>query len=130
MDPEIIDEAEWPLVTVRWEGNIDDATLAIVLARMDIWLARGQRFGLLIDSRGAGGLSPEQRTRLIAHMKSRASRTSELLVQAGVMDNLIHRTLFHWINLLFPNPFPSKVFADPEVARAWLKSMLATTPDR
>lgn len=123
MDPNI-DESEWPLVVVRWVGYIDDATLTHVLSRMDAWLERGRRFGLLIDSRGAQGFSPEQRTRLISHMKARAARTSEYLVQAIVMDSRLQRTLFQWINLLFPNPFPSKVFADPGQARAWLESML------
>jgi hypothetical protein len=41
-----------------------------------------------------------------------------------VLDNLIQRTLFYGINLIFPNPFPSKVFADPLEAEAWLRNEL------
>lgn len=120
-----IEEGEWPLVTVRWEGAVADARLNAFLARMDAWLARGDRFALLIDSRGAAGMSPEQRSRLIGHMKQRAGQTSKLLVQAIVLDSLLQRTLFYGVNLIFPNPFPSRVFAEPEPARAWLLQTLA-----
>jgi hypothetical protein len=59
-------------------------------------------------------------------MKERAQDTSHWLVQAVVHDSLILRTVFQWINLVIPNPFPSKVFADPDEARVWLLDMLAT----
>lgn len=119
-----VDESEWPLVVVRWEGAVDDITIAAFLLKMDEWLQRGQRFALLIDSRGARGMSPEQRTRVIAHMKRQAALTERFLVQAIVLDSLMQRTLFWGINLVFKNPFPSKVFASPAEARAWLTSML------
>lgn len=119
-----IDEGGWPLVVVRWEGEITDATLHAFLSQMDAWLARQERFGLLLDSRGAKGMSPEQRARVIGHMKQHAPRTAPYLVQAIVLDSLLQRTLFFGINLIFPNPFPSKVFAQPEPARQWLLSQL------
>lgn len=117
-----IDETTWPFVTICWTGTVEDATLDVFLTRMDVWLARGERFALLIDSRGARGFSPEQRTRLISHMKARASDTARLLVQAIVLDNAIQRTLFQWVNLLFPQPFPSKFFGDVDTARSWLEA--------
>jgi SpoIIAA-like len=119
-----LDEATWPLVTVRWTGVISDATLTEFLARMDAWLRRGQRFALLLDSRGAKGFSPEQRRLLIGHMKQHADLTRQYLVQAIVLDNFIQRTLFYGINLIFPNPFPSKIFGDADEARAWLEREL------
>jgi hypothetical protein len=121
-----IDEESWPLVVVRWGGVVPDAMVDAFLLRMDAWLERGERFGLLVDSRGAKGLSPEQRARLIGHMKRQAPLTSRLLVQAIVLDNLIQRSLFYGINLIFPNPFPSKVFAEPAAAREWLLMKLGS----
>jgi hypothetical protein len=121
---EQIDETEWPLVTVRWSGAISDAVLNGFLVQMDGWLGRGGPFGLLLDARGAQGLSPEQRARVVSHMKKHAALTAKLLFQATVIDNLVQRTLFYGINLIFPNPFPSKVFAEPAAARAWLRSVL------
>ena len=119
-----IDEAAWPLVRVRWDGAVSDSMIDTFLARMNEWLERGERFALLLDSRGAKGMSPEQRNRVIGHMKQNAARTARCLVQAIVLDNVIQRTLFYGINVIFPNPFPSKVFADPDEAEAWLRAEL------
>jgi hypothetical protein len=123
-----VDSSGWPLVTVKWAGTATDREIAAFLGQMDRWLARAEKFGLLIDSRGAGGLSPEQRTQVIGHMKSRSALTAQWLVQAIVFDNLVQRTLFYAINLLFPNPFPSKTFGQIEPAQGWLKARLGLDP--
>jgi hypothetical protein len=119
------DDSGWPVVVARWVGSNLDADISPVLARIDGWLARGERFGLLIDARGAKGLSPEQRTLVLNHMKANAALTAERLVQATVFDTLVQRTLFYGVNLLFPSPFPSKAFADVASARAWIEATLA-----
>ncbi|HEX5097855.1 MAG TPA: hypothetical protein VFV94_00070 [Polyangiaceae bacterium] len=117
------DESAWPIVVARWKRSLVDADVTPVLRKVDGWLARG-RFGLLIDSRGAESLSPDQRNRIVEHMKANAALTRERLVQAVVIDNLVHRTLFFGVNLIFPMPFPNKVFSDTESARRWLASQL------
>ncbi len=119
-----IDESGWPVVTLRWVGATTDEHMHEALEMIDRYLERGQRFGMLLDSRGSAGLSPEQRNLLLQHMKSRADVTSKLLVQAVVIDNVIHRTLYYGIRLLFPSPFPNRAFSDPGIARAWLVDML------
>jgi hypothetical protein len=121
------DERSWPIVKTRWSGTSSDRDVDAALARIDDYLSRDQRFGLLIDSRGGGGFSPEQRNRVLAHMKTRASLTSRLLVQAVVIDNLIQRTLYYGVRLLLPSPFPSKVFAHPDTAQAWLGQELGAS---
>ena len=98
------------------------------MARHDDRRHRGVEGVLAADGRVA------QRTRhtrmggleVLEHMKQRAALTSRLLVQAIVLNSLIQRTLFYGINLMFPNPFPSKVFADPDDARRWLEATLRT----
>lgn len=122
-----IDESQWPLVVVSWSELPTDSAMAEFLASMTRWLDRGERFGLLLDTHGSGVLSPEQRVRVLSHMKSEAERTKRLLVQAIVIQSLVQRTLFYGVNLLFPNPFPSKVFGEMETARAWLGETLAQT---
>ena len=119
-----IDETQWPIVVVQWQGPMAQTDLRMFLTRMDTWLERGERFALLIDSRAAQGMSPEQRVQVLEHMKQRAPLTSRFLVQAIVLNSLLQRTLFYSINLLFPNPFPSKVFGDPDAARVWLEATL------
>jgi hypothetical protein len=126
-----LDESGWPIVVAHWQGPLTDDELTLALGHIDRWLARRQRFALLMDSRGAGGMSPEARARLVTHMKENAPLTSRYLVQASVVDSMIQRTLFFAVNLLFPNPFPAKVFSDMETARAWVEQQLAegTAPE-
>ena len=120
-----MDEANWPIVVARWEGTVSDGELEVALARMDVLLSRGERFGLMLDSRSGGGFSAKQRGLIIGHMKANAERTARLLVQAAVIDNALQRTLFYAVNLLFPSPFPSKIFSSTESAREWLLATLA-----
>jgi hypothetical protein len=120
-----IDESGWPIVVARWEGTVTDGQLEVALARIDVLLDRGERFGVLMDSRSGGGFSAKQRSLIVAHMKANAERTARLLVQAAVIDNALQRTLFYAVNLLFPNPFPSKIFSSPEPAREWLLATVA-----
>jgi hypothetical protein len=123
------DDEGWPIVKARWSGASTDREVDAALARIDHYLSREQRFGLLIDSRGGGGFSPEQRNRVLTHMKARAELTSRLLIQAVVIDNLLQRTLYYGVRLLLPNPFPSKVFAQTDTAEAWLRQELASSTD-
>ena len=118
-----VDETGWPIVIARWT-TMKGRDLEALLSRMDAWLARGERFGLMLDSRGGDPPSPEQRAQIIEHMKANAQLTEKYLVQAVVMDNLAQRTAFYAMNLIFPHPFPSRVFADVQSAREWLESML------
>lgn len=124
-----LDESDWPIVVARWDGTVSDGELRVALGRLDVWLTRGERFGVLLDSRAGGGFSPAQRSMIIAHMKANAERTARFLVQAAVIDNVLQRSLFYAINLLFPSPFPSKTFRSPELAREWLQAMLAERRD-
>lgn len=120
-----LDESGWPLVVAHWHGTLADDELTVALGHIDRWLARGERFGLLLDSRGSGGMSPEARGRLVSHMKETAPLTSKYLIQATVVDSTLQRTLFFAVNLLFPNPFPAKVFSEVEPAREWIEQKLA-----
>jgi hypothetical protein len=119
-----VDATEWPIVFVRWEGELSEAGLIAALGRMDEFLAREERFGVLVDMREGSGFSPEQRALLLQHMKANAALTAKYLVQAVVVDNLLQRTLFYAVSLLFPSPAPSRIFSEPAAARAWLRSML------
>jgi hypothetical protein len=114
-----IDESEWPVVVVRWRGRPSDASLVAGLARMDGWLARGERFAMIVDTRGGEGLTPEQRRMLLAHMKRNVELNTKSLVQAFVANDLLSRSLYWGVQLLMPSPFPSKVFRELDAARAW-----------
>jgi hypothetical protein len=122
------DESSWPIVVLRWRARPSDASVIAGLAHMDALLARGERFGLIVDSRGSQSLTPEQRGMMIAHMKRNAELNAKYLVQAFVANDLIARTLYWGVQLISPPPFPSKVFGEFEAARAWIGDMLGTPP--
>jgi hypothetical protein len=119
-----IDESEWPVVVVRWQGRPSDSSLVAGLARMDGLLARGERFAMVVDTRGGEGLTPEQRKMLLAHMKRNVELNTKFLVQAFVANDLLSRSLYWGVQLLMPSPFPSKVFGDFGAARAWAIEVL------
>jgi hypothetical protein len=120
-----VDDSTWPIVAVSWTGTVTDAEVTAFLARLDGWLARGQRFGLLIDTLNlAGTVSARQREQIVQHMKASKERTGRLLVQAIVHDHPLHRALYQAVSFVFPLPFPSKTFPEPESARLWLKDKL------
>ena len=118
------DESSWPIVVLRWQGRPSDASVIAALARMDSMLARRERFGLIIDSRGSLGLTPEQRGMLVAHMKRNVELNEKYLVQALVATDLISRTLYWGVQVVMPPPYPSKVFREFDAARAWIVEML------
>lgn len=122
-----LDDSGWPIVKARWSGTMTDDEIALVLRTMDGWLARGQRFGFLLDARGGRGLTGDQRRLVVAHMKGTRELSAKYLVQAIVHDNAIMRTLDNTIGWMLPRPFVSKTFADPEVALMWLNHQLAAS---
>ncbi len=121
-----VDESEWPVIVVRWQGLLSDASLAAGLVRMDALLARGERFAIIVDTRGGEGLTPEQRKMVLAHMKRNVELNTRFLVQAFVANDLLSRSLYWGVQLLMPSPFPSKVFGEFDAARAWALEMLGT----
>jgi hypothetical protein len=118
------DDSTWPIVVVRWHGRPSEASLVAGLERLDTLLGRGERFGLLVDSRGSAGLSPELRRLVVSHMQKNAELNAKYLIQAFVADSLLMRTLYWAVQLLLPSPFPSKVFDDFDKARAWIVNEL------
>ena len=45
------DDQSWPIVKVRWTGTVTDQAVDAALARIDRYLARGERFGITGDVR-------------------------------------------------------------------------------
>jgi hypothetical protein len=119
-----VDESQWPLVVVRWRGRATDADFDAFFVVLDRWLAQDTTFGLLLDSRGAQGVSSEQRHRIVTEIKTRSALLERNLIQAVVFDNPIQRALYFAVAWAFPMPFPSKSFSDLDSARVWLQLQL------
>lgn len=79
-----LDESGWPIVVGYCEGTLNEGDLTLALTSIDRWLARNERFGLIIDARNGGALPPEQRwwrlkarsCRVRSRARSPARRTS------------------------------------------------------
>lgn len=122
-----VDETGWPVVAVTWRGSARDEELRQFLAGFDRWFARGERFGLLLDLRaGIGDMSSEQRKLVIDHMRSTAEKSGTGLVQAIIYDHPLHGAMYELMSRIFPLPFPSKAFPEPESARVWLLDKLSS----
>ncbi len=120
-----VDESAWPIVAVTWHGSVDDAELERLLGWVDQWFARGERFGLLLDlRRGIGDMSSDQRALVVRHMRATAEKSGAGMVQAIVYDHPLHRAMYEVMSRIFPLPFPSKTFPEPESARVWLADKL------
>lgn len=119
-----VDDKEWPLVVIRWDDELTDASLHAALRRMDEFLARKEVFGALVDLRYGEGFAPEHRVILVAHMKANAALTAKYLIQAVVVESRFQRTLYHAVSLISPTPFPTRLFSEPAPAREWLLQML------
>ncbi|MBK7862453.1 MAG: hypothetical protein IPJ65_28355 [Archangiaceae bacterium] len=121
------DDSAWPVVTVTWQGALSDDELREFLSRLDGWLARNERFGLLLDSRaGKGSMNGRQRQMLLAHLDGAKEQTGRLMVQAIVHEQPLHRALYAAVSFVYPLPFPSKTFPEPESARLWLEDKLSS----
>jgi hypothetical protein len=118
------DASRWPLVEVSWTETVSDADVVSFTQKMDEWFARGSDFGLLVDARGAPGLSGSQRRTLLAHMKATQSAADRYLVVAFVSDSALQRAFYFSLTWAFPMPFPSRAFPEVEPAVQWLKAHL------
>jgi hypothetical protein len=119
-----IDESKYPRVAIRWTGTVTDEELRAVLSSIDRWLAQGQSFALLLDTRGGWPFNTEQRGWVIEHMKANRAATDRFLIQALVIESPLVRALYYAVSWAFPMGFPSKVFSELEPAQAWLEAQL------
>jgi hypothetical protein len=119
-----VDDSQFPLVVVRWRGRATDADLDGFWVVFDGWLRQDTTIALLLDSRGAQGVSSDQRHRIVTEIKNRSALLERNLIQAVVFDNPIQRALYFAVAWAFPMPFPSKSFGDVDSARVWLQLQL------
>lgn len=119
-----IDEADPQRVAVLMHGAVNDDEVRAVFAAVERGLDRGVPFGLFVDTRGGAPFTAAQRAMIVEQLKRTASATERLLVQVLVIESAVVRAVYYAISWAFPMGFPSKVFTEPEPARAWLELQL------
>mgnify|MGYP003953269367 CR=1 FL=1 len=123
-------EEPGPLVVVRWPvGAISDEELQHFIDLSRDHIARLGAHAVLHLGIRALGLSASQRKHIAEHAnQSRESLSVHVRAAAVVAPSPILRGMITAMNWLAPPPFPQRVFAAEEVARAWLMEQLGTPP--
>ena len=122
-----VEESGWPIIVARHLGPVTDDDLNTLFELVQECLDRRERFGLMLDLReGIGDMSPAQRKRVVEHIRSTADRSGTGMVQAIIYDHPLHRAMYERMSQLYPLPFPSKAFPEPESARVWLLDKLSS----
>ncbi|MEW5852733.1 MAG: STAS/SEC14 domain-containing protein [Myxococcota bacterium] len=118
-------DAEWPLVTLVIEGSFTDEELGVLLTQAGAYRARGEPFVLLVDARRADRPTPLQRKFMSDFSVAGGEQRRTLVGRAIVTGNPLVRGVIRVVELAAPPPYPSRVFAEIDDARRWLKTLLA-----
>lgn len=123
-----IDEGRWPIVRVTWPDITTDETLDHYMTWCIGRLGAGVRFAVVVDGRGALGMTRAQHARTAEVMSRHRDTLGRQLVVALVVGNALARSSLRAINALAPPPYPQRVFATVEEAARWAESELQRAP--
>ena len=120
-----IDESRWPLVTVRFEGIVDDETFRAYLEGLAGLLRRGESYALLFDARHADRTPPVQRKMQAEWMQAHEAELRRLCVgTAFVITSPLVRGVLTAVLWISPMAMPHTVVSTVEEAERWLHASL------
>jgi hypothetical protein len=121
------DESEWPLLVVTMPDNINDEELDTHHAELAAYIARGQLFAVVVDSRDMPALGPEGRKRSADFIRSQSSLAKEYVAAVALVHrNGMQTKILTAILWLVKPPVLLRVFTEPEEARDWAKEKLVS----
>ena len=126
----IFDESEKPLMRMTYQGVPDDAEWQRHIDVMSEWARRGELYGVVIDAREVGRISPMQR-RGIMDWITRDKQHLRAYCAGGalIFSSPLQQGLWTAISWVTPNPIPVKMFSDVPNAEHWVRSQLAEMQD-
>jgi hypothetical protein len=120
-----IDESRFPLVTVRFDGVVDDATFEAYLAGLQRMLGRREPYALVLDASTAGPAPAKQRRRQAEWMAANEADVARWSVGAAfVITSSLTRGLLTAILWIQPMPQPHTVVATRREAEQWARERL------
>ncbi len=121
----IFDESEKPLMRMTYQGVPDDAEWERHIAVMSDWARRNEVYGVVIDAREVGRITPTQR-RGIMDWITRDKGHLRLNCAGGAMifASPLQQGLWTAISWVTPSPIPVKMFSDVPSAEHWVRSQL------
>ena len=121
----IFDESEKPLMRMTYQGVPDDAEWERHIAVMSDWARRNEVYGVVIDAREVGRITPTQR-RGIMDWITRDKEHLRLNCAGGAMifASPLQQGLWTAISWVTPSPIPVKMFSEVPGAENWVRSQL------
>jgi hypothetical protein len=126
----IFDESEKPLMRMTYQGVADEAEWDRHIAVMSDWARRGEVYGVVIDAREVGRVSPTQR-RGIMDWITRDKLHLQLHCAGGalIFASPLQQGFWTAISWVTPSPIPVKMFSDVPSAEKWVRSQLEQKTD-
>ena len=125
MNQVIMNEGEKPLMRMTYQGVPDEAEWQRHIDIMSDWARRGEVYGVVIDAREVGRVSPTQRrdimdwiTRDKQHLKAHCAGG------ALIFANPLQQGFWTAISWVTPSPIPVKIFRDVPSAEAWVRDQI------
>ena len=119
------DESKWPRLRIRMNRKPSDDEFRDYLERYEAYLARTERYGLVLDVAPAVGMTSVSQARMQAEwMKGNGSRLRERCWGvAFLLPSAVHRGVLKAILKMQPVPTDYTVVGSMEEAEAWLSRM-------
>lgn len=112
-----IDDRQWPILRLTYDGSYTDNELAEFLEEMQVHVNRQETFGILVDARMATRPSAVQRKMITDNSKS---PNAHLVALATVTDNALIRGALRAVEWVTHPTYKTRVFASLDDAVAWL----------
>jgi len=126
-----VDGRAWPLLRITFHGPLNDAQFRAYLREYERYLARGERFVVLIDATQADRPDIGQRKLQAAWMRKHYRTLRNLNMGTGfVMPKLLIRMALRSILLLQRSPSPYSVFDRVDDAETWCHAQLEAARHR
>ena len=121
-DPFEFDESDWPILRLSFREKMSDDDFARYLETYRGYIARGGRYGLIMDVSTHFGMLPMTQARMQMDFLAReAPRLREVCWGvAFVLPGPIHRGALRAMLKMQPMPMDFTVVGTHEDARAWL----------
>lgn len=126
MERTLIDDSQWPVVTLRYPKVIEHEDFMESLVRIVGFIHRGQPWVMINDARGSGAPNARQRQAIASMYEShddvvrRHWRGSAIIFDSQITVGVL--TALVWLR---PPPHPFRAFADYQEGRRWVLGMLA-----
>ena len=122
----IMDEREKPLMRMTYQGIPDQAEWQRHIDVMSDWARRGQVYGVVIDAREVGRVSPVQRRGIMNWItQDKQHLGANCVGGALVFASPLQQGLWTAISWVTPSPIPVKIFGDLASAEVWVREQLA-----